>query len=656
MKPLLVAMILGGCATRSATAQVVPDYPIRPVPAHHVRFSDAFWRPRLEVNRIATIPVSFQMCEESGRIENFKVAGGLSSANWVGRFGFNDSDVFKVMEGAAYSLMTHPDQKLAKYLNVLVGWVSAAQEDDGYLYTAHTARDRIAADNQLHCYPRDGKKWLSLRDSHELYNLGHMYEAAVAHWQATGDETFLNVARKSADLLVNTFAAGKLEIPSGHPEIELALVKLYRATGDKRYLQQARFFLDVRGRPSDERPELWGENLQDHKPLTEQDEPVGHAVRAMYLYAAANDVAALTGDQALRDTVDRLWNNILASKTYVTGGIGASSQGEAFGAPYDLPNTTAYSETCANLATCFWNHRMFLLHGEAKYCDVLERALYNSAISGVSLDGKTFFYPNPLASAGGYQRSTWFDCACCPTNICRFIPSIPGYVYAVRGDTIYVNLFVAGTADVELDGGKVRVEQETRYPWDGRVSIRITPQASGQRCALKVRIPGWARNAAFPSDLYRFLETNGTPDWKLKLNGQLASASIADDGYASIPAREWRRGDVVALELPMPVRRVVAHEKVEANRGRVTLMRGPIVYCVEGQDVVGGKVNDLVLPDEVPLDTSFRSDLLSGVQVIHGAVGQLEFTAIPYYAWAHRGPDEMAVWLRRTADARHGLR
>ncbi len=656
------------------------DYPIRPVPAREVRLSDAFWQPRLEVNRTTTIPLSFQMCEETGRVENFRVAGGLSDANWVGHFGFDDTDVYKVMEGASYSLMTRPDDKLAAYLKELIELIAAAQEDDGYLFTAYTARDRIADPKKIYCcYPRD-EKWLSLRDSHELYNLGHMFEAAVAHWEATGDEAFLNVARKSADLLVDTFAPGKMEIPAGHAEVEMALVKLYRATGDARYLDLAKFFLDIRGKPSDERPELWGEYNQDHKPLVEQEEAVGHAVRAMYLYAAATDVAALTGDRQLAAVVDRLWESVFARKAYITGGVGATSEGEAFGKDYELPNDSAYSETCANLATCFWNHRMFLLHGDGKYIDMLERALYNGVIAGVALDGKTFFYPNPLASDGDYARSKWFDCACCPSNICRFIPSVPGYVYAARGDTLYVNLFAAGSADVKLAGGVVHVEQDTAYPWDGRVTIKMDPQTAGHKFAVRVRVPGWASDQAFPlagnaladEPLYSFSDEPPQEQPRLLLNGEESDGLHREAYYFVAHERQWQPGDTLTLELPMPVRRVVANEKVEADRGRVALMRGPIVYCIEWPDVHGGQVRNLVLPDDKPLASEFRKDLLGGVQVITGSVyhlrevaeaqrdggskripvmEELTFTAIPYYAWAHRGPGEMAVWLPRTADA-----
>ncbi len=657
----VVATLVLWNASSGIAVEPAHDYPIRPVPARHVQFRDTFWWPRLEVNRTATVPVSFQMCEETGRIENFKIAGGISKAKWTGMAGFNDSDVYKVMEGAAYSLMTHPDPKLAAYLNQLVGWVAKSQEKDGYLYTQWTARDRIAEPNPIRCcIPRDNKQWMSEKDSHELYNLGHMYEAAVAHWEATGDPSFLNIAKKSAELLLSSFGPGKLELPPGHPEIELALVKLYRATGDERYLSLAKFFLNVRGRPSDDRPKLWGPYTQDHAPLVEQQEAVGHAVRAMYLYAAATDVAALTGDDALRTAVDRQWASVFGKKTYITGAIGSTASGEAFGNNYELPNETAYAETCANLATCLWNHRMFLLHGDSEYIDMLERSLYNGVVSGVALDGKTFFYPNPLASSGKYARSKWFDCACCPSNICRFIPSIPGYAYAVEDRTVYVNLYVAGSAELELSNGKVRIEQQTNYPWDGRVTIKVTPQSPGQQFELRLRIPGWVTGSAFPmvgnpfsedeseQPLYSFLDEPPQESPTALLNG---SESVPIHRQAFQIDRAWKPGDTLTLDLPMPVRRVVANDKVAADRGRVALMRGPIVYCVEWPDVEGSKVLGLSLPDDAELKTEFRQGLLGGVQVIVGETSadgrRMPFVAIPYYAWANRGPGEMAVWLQR---------
>jgi hypothetical protein len=656
---LYLSLALAAEATVCSAANAV-DYPIRPVPAHHVQFSDSFWQPRLEVNRTVTIPYSFQLCEETGRIENFKVAAGTSDKKWTGRFGFNDSDVSKIIEGASYSLMTHPDATLEAYIDKLIGYMAAAQEEDGYLDTVWTARDKIDNPaNIICCYPK-GQKWVESSVSHELYNLGHMYESAAAHYEATGNRNFLDVATKSADLLTHTFGPGKLEVPPGHPEIELGLVKLYRATGNDDYLELAKYFVELRGTPTDDRPKLYGDYSQDHKPLIEQDEAVGHSVRAMYLYAGAADVAALTGDTQLKAAVDRIWENVVDKKTYVTGGIGAKGQGEAFGKNYELPNRTAYCETCANLATCYWNERMFLLNGDAKYIDVIERALYNSVISGVSLDGKAFFYPNRLSSRGDEARSKWFDCSCCPTNLCRFIPSVPGYAYAVTDDVLYVNLFVAGTTELEVGDKRVLIEQKTRYPWDGHIEIVVKPATAGDLFALHVRIPGWAQGEAWPSDLYSYLgESSERPT--LKVNGKDVEIKTVN-GYAII-TRAWQPFDTVTLDLPMPVRRVVANEKVEADRGRVALMRGPLVFCVEGVDVAGGKVGDLVLPDDAPLATEFRSDLLGGVQVITGEAEhatpkdqaadaeKVRFTAIPYYAWANRAQGEMAVWLARSPDA-----
>lgn len=650
------------------------DYPIKPVPAHRVRLNDVFWAPRLEINRTSTVPACFQMCEETGRVENFKVAAQSSDAKWTGMFGFNDSDIYKVIEGASYSLMTHPDEKLAAYVNRLVGLIAAAQEKDGYLYTWWTSRDRIAEPNPVKCCIPGGKKWMSEKDSHELYNLGHMYEAAVAHWEATGDQAFLNVAKKSADLLVDTFGPGKLEMPSGHPEVELGLVRLYRATGDDHYLKLAKSFLDVRGRPTKDRPQLWGEYTQDQEPFVKQQKAVGHAVRAMYLYAGATDVAALTGDSTLRSAVGRLWDNTVGQKTYITGAIGATAAGEAFGKDYELPNDKAYAESCANLATCFWNDRMFLLSGNARYIDVLERALYNSAISGVSVDGKSFFYPNPLASTGNYARSKWFDCACCPTNLCRFIASVPGYMYATRDDTLYVNLYAAGTADIELPSGKVHIEQETNYPWDGQLKIKFTPQSPGQRFELRVRIPCWWENTVLPGKLYSYTDTRPQERFNVSLNGKPNNDVHGDSGYAVLETRAWQPGDTVTIEMPMPVRRVVADEKVEADRGLVALMRGPIVYCIESRDLPPRfHPNELMLPDTSELRSEFRKDLLGGVQVVTGVMRrvkmgteerqdpttgkatqkqfpiteELEFKAIPYCVWANRGPSEMTVWVKR---------
>jgi DUF1680 family protein len=625
------------------------DYPIKPVPFTAVHLTDTFWAPRIEINRAVTIPAAFQKCEETGRLFNFERAAAALRGEEVKDktppgYSFDDTDVYKVLEGASYTLCVHPDPKLEAYLDMLIVKIGAAQEPDGYLYTARTI-------DPAHPHKWAGaERWVNEEKlSHEFYCLGHLYEAAAAHYQATGKRTLLDIALKSADLLDRTFGPGKRTAWSGHQIVEMGLVKLYRLTGDRRYLNLAKFFLDARGPGG-------GEYAQAHLKVVDQTEAVGHAVRAVYMYAGMADVAALTGDQAYVQAIDRIWDNVVNRKLYVTGGIGALPKGEAFGADYELPNLTAYGETCAAVGNDYWNHRLFLLHGDARYIDVMERTLYNGLISGVSLDGKFFFYPNPLESEGGYERSPWFGCACCPGNITRFMASVPGYAYAQAGDTIYVNLFVSGTAAVALDDGRtVDLVQETRYPWDGAVRLTVNPRADGP-FTIAVRLPGWARDEPVPGDLYCFLDPAGGPA-TVAVNGTPVPLDLKK-GYVSLK-RDWRRGDVITLLLPMPVRRVVANEQVEADRGRVALQRGPIVYCAEWPDNPGGHVRNLVLPDDAPLAAEFRPDLLNGVTVITGQAIAPEtepgvvkphrqaFVAIPYYAWANRGPGEMAVWLQR---------
>ena len=519
---------------------------------------------------------------------------------------------------------------------------------DGYLYTTRTI-------DPAHPHPWAGpERWVNEKvDSHELYDLGHLYEAAVAHYQATGKRTLLDVAIRTANLLVRTFGPGKASIWPGHQITEMGLAKLYRATGDARYLNLAKFLLDQRG--PDGTPGAGRPYNQSQAPVTEQTEAVGHAVRATYMYSGMADVAALTGDQDYVTAIDRIWRDVVERKLYVTGGIGARDEGEAFGDAYELPNMTAYNETCAAVGNDFWNQRLFLLHGDSRYIDVLERTLYNGLLSGVSLDGKAFFYPNPLESNGQHHRSPWFGVACCPGNITRFLPSMPGYVYARRGDALYVNLFVGSTAEIDMDGAHhVRVVQETRYPWDGDVRITLVPDRAVP-LELHVRIPGWARNEASPGGLYRFArESSESPT--LRVNDHEAPLAL-EQGYAVI-RRTWSPGDRVSLHLPMPVRRVVADERVDADRGRVALQRGPIVFTAEWPDNPDGHVRNLLLRDDAALDAAFRHDLLNGIEVItgravafvtgpDGAVTSREqpFTAIPYYAWANRGPGEMTVWI-----------
>jgi len=635
------------------------DYPIKPVPFTDVHLNDAFWAPRLEINRTITIPYAFHKEEETGTIGNFaRAAESLRNEPFENhhypRYPFDDSDVYKVLEGAAYALTVHPDPKLQAYCDDLIGKIAAAQEPDGYLYTARTI-------DPLHPHPwSGGERWmLEGVNSHELYDLGHLYEAAVAYYQATSDRTLLDVALRSANLLVQTFGPGKREIWPGHPVIEMGLVKLCRVTGDRRYLDLAKFMLDSRGPQSGIKGagNAYVEANQRLVDLT--DAPAGgHAVRAMYLYSGMADVAALTGDRAYADALDRIWDDVAARKLHVTGGVGARAEGESFGEDYELPNLTAYNETCAAVGNDFWNLRLFLLHEDAKYIDVMERTLYNGVISGVALDGVTFFYENPLEATGlatKDQRSPWFGVPCCPGNITRFMPSVPGYVYAQRGDTLWVNLFAASSAAIKMDNGRrVRVTQQTCYPWDGAVKISVAPDRAAPM-TIRIRIPGWARGEPVPTDLYRFASaTEEKPT--LKVNGAAVPIRL-DKGYAAI-ARTWAAGDTIELNLPMPVRRVVANPKVEADRGRVAIERGPIVFTAEWADNPGGRVRDLMLPDGEPLRAEFRPALLKGVEVVKGRAVALardekgalirtpeEITLIPYCVWANRGRGPMMVWI-----------
>ncbi len=645
----VVGLVFAGLLT-ACSEKTPPDYPFRPVSFTKVQVTDDFWKPRLETNRTVTIPYAFDQCVETGRIKNFEIAGGAAEGGFCSAYPFDDSDVYKIIEGASYSLKVHPDPELDAYVDRLIAKITAAQEEDGYLYTARTIFPRPP--KVLWVDTKD--RWVNLKLGHELYNAGHMYEAAVAHYQATGKRTFLDVAIKNADLVASVFGPGKKIGVPGHQEIEIGLVKLYRVTGDKKYLDLARFFLDERGQPHGR--ELFGEYSQDHLPVVDQSEPVGHAVRAGYMYSGMADVAALTGAPGYRDALERLWTNVVSRKMYITGGIGSRSGGESFGADYELPNATAYAETCASIANALWNHRMFLLTGEGKYIDVLERVLYNGILSGIALTGDLFFYSNPLESHGQHERSPWFTCACCPSNISRFIPSVPGYIYATRGNDLYVNLFVHNRATVELEDLAVNIEQETRYPWEGTVKITIDPEEE-KAFGLRLRIPGWARGLPVPGDLYRFA-TEIVEAVRLRLNGEEIPVDL-ESGYTRID-RRWKKGDTLELCLPMPVRRVLSHENVEANRGRVALQRGPIVYCAEWPDN-GGHVSHLVLEDGVPLSAEYRPALLNGLTVLSGEATALKtaedgkttleakqpFVAIPYYAWAHRGKGEMQVWMAR---------
>ncbi len=642
MKYVLSAA-LAVCAAGIAFAQPESHgYPIDPVPFTSVSVSDPFWSPRLQASREVTIPLAFSKCEETGRYQNFIRATQPCDTFKVEGFPFDDTDVYKTIEGASYLLQTYPDPALESYIDSVLVLVAAAQEPDGYLNTSYTM-------NPAHPHRWMGPgRWDAVEVlSHEFYNLGHMVEGAVAHYRATGKRNFLDIAIRYADCVSRAIGDGEGQraLVPGHQIAEMALAKLYLATGDKKYLDQAKFFLDKRGYTS--RKDAYS---QAHKPVVEQDEAVGHAVRAAYMYAGMADVAALTGDTAYIAAVGRIWDNIVGKKLYITGGIGARHDGESFGDAYELPNLEAYCETCAAIGNVYVNHRLFLLHGDSKYYDVLERTLYNGLISGVSIDGGRFFYPNPLASEGQHQREPWFGCACCPSNICRFIPSLPGYLYAVKGRDVYANLYIGGTAKLKVGGRDVTLSQSGDYAGTGRQAITVDANKAG-RFTLKLRIPGWARDIVAPGGLYAFVGNAG--GYTVKVNGEEVAGAL-DKGYLAID-RKWKKGDRVELEFPMEPRFVAARPEVEADRGRLAVQRGPLVYCAEWPD------NDFafgaaVVNPEMPM-TIRSSDMLGGVTIVDvpaqlverrdGRLGlsDVKLAMIPYYAWAHRGKGKMAVWL-----------
>lgn len=643
----LLAVLLLPAAGMKAQQQMQRDYPIQPVPFTHVHLHDDFWAPKIEVNANVTIPYVLEKCRETGRIDNFLKAAGKMPVGKITEYPFDDTDIYKMIEGASYALQVKKDASLEKSLDSLIAIIGAAQEPDGYLYTFRTMKPE-----KLHPWISE-KRWMKDWDlSHELYNSGHLYEAAVAHYIATGKKTMLNIAIKNADLLVKDFGPGKLDVFPGHQVVEMGLARLYRVTGKKEYLDLAKFFLDVRGKSSVGRG---SEYSQSHKMVTDQHEAVGHAVRATYMYTGMADVAALTGNPDYLKAINDIWHDVVEKKMYLTGGIGATGAGEAFGAAYQLPNMSAYAETCASIANVYWNNRMFLMNGDAKYVDVMERILYNGLLSGIAADGKKFFYPNPLASMGQHQRSAWFGCACCISNVTRFMPSVPGYVYAQSNNDLYVNLFIAGKSDITLPATKLSLEQVTGYPWKGNVELLVNP-AKKATFALRVRIPGWARQEAVPGDLYRFADTT-TSKVVVKLNGKPVQYKL-DKGYV-VFNRTWQKGDKVSLELPMEVEKVLANAKVEDDKGRFALQRGPLVYCLEGPDNTDSVVQNIVVNEKAPVSSQFNEDLFNGVLVLSAKGSstsrqlnsdqlikkEQEVKAIPYYAWNNRGPGEMVVWI-----------
>jgi uncharacterized protein len=622
----------------TVSTSLSPHARLRPVPLNDVQLLDEFWEPRRQINCKVTLPSQFEHIEKTGRLDNFRRAAGKIDGPFQGLY-FNDSDVYKWLEAASWELVASSDPGLERMVEAAIAEVEDAQQPDGYLNTFFT-------------YDRASERWTNLTDKHELYVAGHLIQAAVAHHRATGNERLLKVARRFADHICSVFGSedeGKLVGTDGHEEIEMALVELYRDTGDHKYLDQARFFVDMRGHGLVSGREYH----QDHKPFRDQDEIVGHVVRAVYLNCGAADLYAETGEPALLEALERLWENVTTRRMYVSGGIGSRYEGEAFGKDYELPNERAYAESCAAIGSVMWNWRMLVLGGDARYADLMEHTLYNALLPGISLDGQHYFYQNPLAGDGTHRRKPWFYCACCPPNIARLLASLPGYFYSTSGEGVWVHLYAQGEASVELDENRlIQLKQRTRYPWDGEVEIGV--EGEGE-FSLMLRIPSWCEEGA-----------------SIRVNGEPLDEEILPGTYAEI-RRAWRPGDTVLLHLPMPVRLVESHPHVTENKGKVALMRGPILYCVEQADNSGVDPRDVVLQARADFPSEFRAELLGGVTVIEASAeavapdkgweGRLyrtarlegrrashgkpvRITAVPYYAWANREPGPMRVWLQ----------
>jgi uncharacterized protein len=635
--------------TLAFTAQPRPNETIAQVPLRSVRLLEGFWQQRLEINRTVTIPHIMRQNDATGRVANFARAARRATGPYEGRR-FNDTDVYKAIEAASYSLIAHPDPVLERQLDDLIAAIAAAQEPDGYLYPARTIDPKNPA-------PGAGPaRWVHENGSHELYNAGHLYEAAVAHFQATGKRTLLDVAVKNATLVRSVFGPDLRHAVPGHQEIELALVRLSEATGTRAYLDLAAFFLDQRGHSHETEPYPDGpfamyngrEYKQDHRPVVEQDRAVGHAVRATYMYAGMADIAARLDRPAYRGALERLYNDVIGKRLYITGGIGARSGTESFGDDYELPSRQAYTETCAAIGLEQWATRMFRLTGDAQYLDLAELVLYNGALSGVSASGDRFFYQNPLASDGKVERSAYFEVACCPANLARTLAQLPGLLYASSESTMYVLFYASSEARLTMGGVPFRLTARTPYPWDGDIELRVEPDKT-TTATLALRVPGWSRGALVNSDLYRMVDTN-LPAPTAIVNGQAVRMGF-DRGFARI-TREWRSGDVVHIYFPMPVQRIVAHPAVADANGRVALQRGPLIYAFEGADN-GPTLDALRLPPDAEIRAAVRHDLLGGVRVLTGTGIEGEppqarpFVAIPYFAWANRGAGELRVWIRQ---------
>ena len=604
---------------------------LKPIPIEHVKIIDKFWAPRLKTLREETLPSQYNLMEETGRIDNFRRAAGKVKGPFRGAY-YNDSDVYKWVEATCLTLAYEHDQKIATLLTNVIDEIVAAQDEDGYLNTYFT-------------YEKKRLRWTNLRDMHELYCAGHLFQAAIAYHRSTGEKELLTTAVRFADHIASVFGPGKRRGTPGHPEIEMALVELYRETRKEEYLELAQFFLDQRGYG------LIGGNivLIDHKPFRQLDEIVGHAVRAIYLCCGATDIFMETGERELYETLEKLWKNMVYKRMYVTGGVGSRHAGEAFGDDYELPNRRAYSETCASVANVMWNWRMLLATGESRFTDIMELALYNAALAGISLNGREYFYVNPLADRGRHRRQRWFGCACCPPNIARLLASVPGMIYSTSDNAIWVHLYVASVARIELKGNEVRITQETEYPWDGRIDVTVEPSKDDE-FSLYLRIPGWCRAAT------------------VNVNGRKVRKSVKPSTYLEI-SRVWGTGDRVEIELDMPVTLLKSHPYVLNNNYRVAIKRGPVVYCLEQADNPEYDVWNIAIVPETKFTATYEPELLGGVVVIEGnGIGldisawnnklyaemdevqvkaiPVKFKAVPYYAWANRSPGPMIVWIQ----------